>query len=957
MKNLFAIFIILGLFIPGYSFAAMQDIHIEWSYDTQPVEGKTLAGYHLYKEGVETCTTTSPTDTSMDCTFDSEDGTFQFTLTAFYTDGYESPHSSPYTFTLTTQPAQELQAAIATTPTSLSGDIPFTISFNAASSTGEITSYSWNYGDNHSDTGSQVTHTYAASGTFQATLTVTDSQGSTSQKTVVITANTPQPYPSAHDIHIVWEYNFQPDDGRTLAGYYLYKEGEKICTSNSPTDKTMDCTFQSEDGTFNFTLTAFCTDGYESPHSAPYTFTLGTTSEPNLHALFDTDPLSLTGEAPFTVNFDATSSTGDITSYSWTFGDNNSVSGSQLSHTFSSPGTYQTTLTVTSSTGAISQQTATVTATAPPEPPVAIISPATFSGNAPLTVVFNGSSSTNATVYSWAFGDGTTSSAGQVNHTFSNPGIYTTTLTVTNEQGQTNSTNVTITANDSTPLNTAPTAIISSSTAMGEAPLVVSFIGSESHDAEGAINSYLWNFGDGSQTATGPTTSHKYTIAGTFSASLTVTDNQGATDTTATPVIVTGQSVENQPPTARLTASATEGSTPLEVTFDGSASTDPENSSLSYNWNFGDGAVAQGVTANHSYTIPGSFTASLTVTDEMGATSSITTIINTEGTPQFQIELGEVEIDHNWIRVNFSDPFINPIVVAGAPSNNDSSPCVVRLRNITTTGFDIRIQEWDYEDNTHAKETVAYLVLQQGSFTLDDGTMVEAGKFYANNTNLQTVPFSKAFTTVPVVMSSVATFNEINTVTSRLCNISTASFDFKMQGQESLHTHGPETGNYIAWESSKTSIDNLNILVNKTADKVRNRWYTVDFGEKLSTQPIFLGTMQSLDGIDTSAIRYKNMTNSEIQLHVEEEKSADTETRHTSETVGYFLFSDNSDTTPPNENEPPTAVISASVTSGPPPLQVTFDASESTDDGEIVSYLWDFGDGTTGSGATVNHTY
>jgi len=308
----------------------------------------------------------------MDCSFESEDGTFQFTLTAFFTDGYESPHSSPYTFALTSPQEEELLAAITTTPTSLSGNIPFTVSFDAASSTGKIASYSWNYGDNQTGSGDQVTHIYDTAGTFNATLTVTNTQGSTSQKTVTITASTPPPSSSTRDIHIEWAYDLQPESGRTLAGYYLYKEGEKICTSNSPTDKAMDCTFQSENGTFNFTLTAFCTDGYESPHSAPYTFTLGTTSEPDLHASFDTDPISLSGETPFTVNFDATSSTGDITSYNWTFGDNNSGSSSQLSHTFSLPGTYQTTLTVTSSTGATSQQAVTVTATAPPEPPVAI---------------------------------------------------------------------------------------------------------------------------------------------------------------------------------------------------------------------------------------------------------------------------------------------------------------------------------------------------------------------------------------------------------------------------------------------------------------------------------------------------------------------------------------------------------------------------------------------------------
>ena len=898
MKKLIVLFFItLGFFIPGYCLAATHDIHIDWSYDSQLAEGKTLAGYHLYKEGIETCTSTTPVATSMDCVFNSEDGTFQFTLTAFYADGSESPHSSPYTFILTSPPEPALLADFITTPSILSGNIPFTVSFNAASSTGDISSYIWNYGDSNTDSGSQVTHTYNTIGTYSAVLTVTDSQGNTSQKTVTINATSPQSSSNTRDIHIEWQYEFQPDGGRTLAGYYLYKEGEKICTSDSPSDTAMDCVFESEEGTFNFTLTAFCTDGYESPHSAPYTFTLGTSSDPNLTASFATDPISLTGETPFTIAFDATSSTGTISTYNWSFGDNSTDTGSQISHTFTSPGIFQATLTVTSTTGATSQHSVTVTATAPPEPPVAIISPATFSGDAPLTVSFDGSSSTNAAAYSWFFGDGATANVSQTNHTFATPGTYTTALTVTNDQGQTHSANVTITVNETTGSNTPPTAVISSSTAMGDAPLNISFNGTGSHDEEGPISSYLWNFGDGSQTSSTATTSHTYTTAGTFNASLTVTDSHGTTNTASTPVIITGQSQTNQDPTARMTASAVSGTPPLEVFFDGSTSSDPENSPLTFNWNFGDGAVAQGAAVSHVYTNPGSFTATLTVADDAGATSSSSMTINTEDTPDFQLELGEIEIDHNWKRVNFSNTFVHPIVVAGPPTKNDDNPCVVRMRNITSSGFDIHIQEWNYLDGSHTNETVAYLVLEKGSFTLEDGTMVEAGEFSSNSNELQTIQFNSAFTTEPVLVTSITSSNGEDAVASRPQNISKTAFEHQIQKQESLNTQSSETGSYIAWEPSESNIDNINIIVNKTADRVRNRWYTVRYGKQLPEPPIFFGTMQSLNGIDTSAIRYTNKTNREVKIMVEEEQSADQETMHTSESVGYFLFS--ADTTVP----------------------------------------------------------
>jgi PKD repeat protein len=65
-------------------------------------------------------------------------------------------------------------------------------------------------------------------------------------------------------------------------------------------------------------------------------------------------------------------------------------------------------------------------------------------------------------------------------------------------------------------------------------------------------------------------------------------------------------------------------------------------------------------------------------------------------------------------------------------------------------------------------------------------------------------------------------------------------------------------------------------------------------------------------------------------------------------------------TTPPpiSSNQSPTASFTADATSGVVPLEVLFDASNSADsDGSIVSYAWDFKDGTTGSGETVNHTF
>jgi len=88
-----------------------------------------------------------------------------------------------------------------------------------------------------------------------------------------------------------------------------------------------------------------------------------------------------------------------------------------------------------------------------------------------------------------------------------------------------------------TPVNQPPVARATATPASGTAPLAVSFDGRTSSDPDGSIASHAWTFGDG-VSASGSTASHTYSAAGTYTARLTVTDNQGATGTTTVVVSV-----------------------------------------------------------------------------------------------------------------------------------------------------------------------------------------------------------------------------------------------------------------------------------------------------------------------------------------------------------------------------------------------------------------------------------
>ena len=96
-----------------------------------------------------------------------------------------------------------------------------------------------------------------------------------------------------------------------------------------------------------------------------------------------------------------------------------------------------------------------------------------------------------------------------------------------------------------------------------------------------------------------------------------------------------GGVLANQPPTARITRSATF----LSVAFDGSTSTDPDGQVVSYAWTFGDGTTGTGATPTHVYAAAGTYPVTLTVTDDSGATavasSSVTVVANTAPSAAF----------------------------------------------------------------------------------------------------------------------------------------------------------------------------------------------------------------------------------------------------------------------------------------------------------------------------------
>ncbi|MCC5841827.1 MAG: PKD domain-containing protein [Opitutales bacterium] len=170
-----------------------------------------------------------------------------------------------------------------------------------------------------------------------------------------------------------------------------------------------------------------------------------------------------------------------------------------------------------------------------------------------------------------------------------------------------------------------PTAAFTVSPERGLVPLLITVDASGSSGSGEAITRYDWNFGDGTVIANGNAVeTHTYTTEGTFSISLTVTNESGNTATSTISYFA-----GNQPPLASLTHAPTFGEPPLEVTFDASGSSDPDGHIVRFDWDFGDGhtVIDGGAVVSRTYTTLGSYTATVTVHDNDGATAQASVVV------------------------------------------------------------------------------------------------------------------------------------------------------------------------------------------------------------------------------------------------------------------------------------------------------------------------------------------
>ena len=594
-------------------------------------------------------------------------GDYTVTLTTTSTDGMCESQDSQ-TVTVNANPVSSFTAPAVCLGTNAS----FT-----NNSTGSNLDFSWNFGDGNTSTQFEPSHPYASPGSYIVSLEVTSDDGCVdrSERRIDIYAD-PVPIFFVEDnclLNSVAFSNLTNTEGDTYT--YAWDFGDPSVTTDVSTDENPSYTYGSA-GTYTVTLTATtsnsCSATYQqdvviSPHpSTNFTFVDGCKGEEN----------TFTGTSTIAVG-------NTIETYLWDFGDGGTSIGATATHTYLEPGIFDVKLTTISDSGCEDELIQQITIYDEPapnfsfdgacegneitftnestvlgggslnytwdfgdtSPTVNTVNPThtyaaqgiytvtlTVRHNVPAgceaviqrdveifqdltssftvgpeclgdAVTFDNTSIGTGLSFLWNFGDGNTSTQFEPSHTYASPGSYITTLLVTSNDGCTRI------SEERVDIYADPIPVFF----VEDNCLLNSVAFSNLTNTEGDTYTYAWDFGDPSVTtdvSTDENPSYTYGSAGTYTVTLTATTSNSCSATYQQDVVISPH------PSTNFTF--VDGCKGEENTFTSTSTIAVGNTIETYLWDFGDGGTSIGATATHTYLEPGIFDVKLTTISDSG---------------------------------------------------------------------------------------------------------------------------------------------------------------------------------------------------------------------------------------------------------------------------------------------------------------------------------------------------
>jgi PKD repeat protein len=855
-----------------------------------------------------------------------------------------SSSSADQTFTTPASTNTAPTASMTLTPQT--GEAPLAVSFDGSGSSdaeGPIASYAWDFGDGATGSGATVSHTYQSAGTYTATLTVTDAVGATAQATATIDVAAP-PLTAALQSDdfsgtgldgTLWTIVDPVGDGTvTTNGTQLElsvpagmahdawgtNRSLRIVQSISDVSFEVEAKFESvptqkyqlqgllvEEGPGNYMRFDFYSDG-----SSLHVFAASTTngSSSALNDVVIPTPAESTlwmrvrREGSLWKQYYSTDGT------TWTLAAEVSRSmtvaaaGVFAGNAGSSPAftsvvdyVFDTAAPIDPEDGGSTDVTAPVISAITASPTETATTITWTTDEASLTHLDYGLDTT----YGQQAGDAVLKTSHEVVLSDLTPETtYHYRVVATDAAGNSSSSaDQTFTTPAST--NTAPTASMTLTPQTGEAPLAVSFDGSGSIDAEGPIASYAWDFGDGA-TGTGATVSHTYQSAGTYTATLTVTDAAGSTGQATATIDVTAPPLTAAMQSDDFSATGLNGAlwTVVDPVGDGTVTTNGTQLELS-------------IPAGTGHDVWSSGNNSLRVTQAAQNTDfEVEVKFESVPTKKFQLQgLLVEEAPGEFLRFDFYSAGSGVRVFAadfqaGSPSIKYDQPY-----NATISGaLWMRVRRvGDTWTQYVSADGMAWTQAAQFTRAM---TVATAGPFVGNAGS------NPAFTAlVDYVFDTAAPIDPEDA----------GSTDVTAPVISAITASPTETATTITWTTDEASLTHLD--------------YGLDTAYGQQVGDAVLKTSHEVVLSDLTP---------ETTYHY---RVVATDAAGNSSSSADQTF-----TTPASTNTAPTASMTLTPQTGEAPLAVSFDGSGSIDaEGPIASYAWDFGDGATGTGATVSHTY
>jgi len=349
-------------------------------------------------------------------------------------------------------------------------------------------------------------------------------------------------------------------------------------------------------------------------------------------------------------------------------------------------------------------------------------------------------------------------------------------------------------------------------------------------------------------------------------------------------------------PTALFSADTTSGRAPLTVLFiDESVSKDTISG---WFWDFGDGSTSSEQIPSHTYDTAGLYSISLTVVERDGDQHSIRrngyiTVENEH--KKIPIEYGHIVASSDWQSLGFTGLYKDPVVVATFTGGIYSAASFIRIRNISPGGFEIRAEGGQPVPGEDQGD-ISYIVVESGSYTLQDGSILYARHFQSSADGSELNPaFSISFSQIPVVVSTVTTDNESALVTPALANITTDGFQLRLQSEEKPGmVHGTERVDCIAWEPGSGLIEGTVFEVGYL-EQVSESWDSYLFTEQFATAPSFVAARQDRAGSVSAGMSFQSLDPFGIEVRLSQ-NGADTDNREIfSGLAGFIAISSLSD--------------------------------------------------------------